>query len=106
MMSDIDEEVRESIVGSFVDDTKVSKAIKSVEDKTELQRDLNVIYKWAEECRTEFNGNKFEQMMQREMVGVEYIAYITSEGKEIEIGESYLGQGESGYPHENLLNKA
>merc|ERR1712198_151448 len=31
MMSDIDEEVRESKVGSYADDTKVSKAIKAVE---------------------------------------------------------------------------
>ena len=43
MMSDIDEEVRESIVGSYADDTKVSKAIRSAEDKTGLQRDLNSI---------------------------------------------------------------
>ena len=58
-------------MGSFANDTKVSKAIKSVEDKTELRRDLNAIYKWAEECQMEFNGNKFEQMMHGEMVGVE-----------------------------------
>ena len=62
--------------------TKVSKAIKSVEDKTKLQRDLNSIYKWAEECRMEFNGNKFEQITHGETVGVEYGAYINLEGRE------------------------
>ena len=44
--------------------------------KTELQRDSNAIYKWAEECRMEFNGNKFEQMRHGKT------AYITSEGKD------------------------
>ena len=47
MMSDIDEEVEGSWVESFADDTKVRRMIKSLEERVALQRDLDVIYKWA-----------------------------------------------------------
>ena len=70
MMSDIDEEVEGSWVGSFADDTKVRRMIKSLEERVALQRDLDVIYKWREESRMKFNDSKFEQMSHGETRGL------------------------------------
>ena len=47
MISDIDEDIKESIVRSFADDTRINKVIKTDEYKDKLQNDLNKIYKWA-----------------------------------------------------------
>ena len=47
MISDIDEDVKRSIVRSFADDTRVSLKIQSEEDKNMLQKDLDTIYAWA-----------------------------------------------------------
>jgi len=54
MISDIDENIKESIVRCFADDTRVSKKIEK-EDKKKLQDDLNRIYKWAEDNLMIFN---------------------------------------------------
>ena len=54
-MADIDEGVDGSGVKSFADDTKVRRIIKSLEDRIALQRDLDVIYNWAQESRMKFN---------------------------------------------------
>ena len=61
--------------------------IKSLEERVALQRDLDVIYKWAEESRMRFNDNKFEQMSHGEKKGLVPEAYLTPGGSEIEIGE-------------------
>ena len=44
MISDIDEDVKRSIVRSFGDDTRASLKIQSEEDKSVLQKDLDAIY--------------------------------------------------------------
>ena len=44
MISDIDEDVKNSIMRLFADDTKISFKIKSEEDKILLQKDLDNIY--------------------------------------------------------------
>ena len=93
MMSDIDEEVEGSCVGSFADDTKVRRMIKSLEERVALQRDLDVIYKWAEESRMKFNDNKFEQMSHGETRGLVPEAYLTPGGSEIEVGETVKDLG-------------
>merc|ERR1712002_707910 len=62
MISDIDENIKKSIVRSFVDDTRVNRKISSPRDKNELQEHLNMMYKWARENKMEFNENKFEHM--------------------------------------------
>lgn len=49
MISDIDKEVKKSIVWCFADDTRLSKMIGSEDDKEKMQEDLKVIYRWAEE---------------------------------------------------------
>ena len=72
MISDIDENIKKSIVRSFVDDTRVNRKISSPTDKNELQEHLNMMYKWARENKMEFNENKFEHMTFGKL---EYIPY-------------------------------
>merc|ERR1712243_420774 len=45
MISDIDDNVKHSIVRSFADDTRVNKKISKEEDKKQMQEDLEIIYK-------------------------------------------------------------
>ena len=48
-------------VSSFVDDTRVKRAISDQEaDSSALQCDLNAIYRWAEDVGLQFNPKKFE----------------------------------------------
>ena len=60
MISDIDNNVTDSVVRSFADDTRISREINCDEDRNSLQRDLNKIYEWAEVNRMVFNSDKFE----------------------------------------------
>ena len=46
---------------SFVDDTRVKRAIK----EEALQADLNLIYLWAQDVGLEFNSKKFECLRYR-----------------------------------------
>ena len=62
MISDINENIKKSIVRSFVDDTRVNKKINGPTDKNELQKHLNMMYKWAIKNEMEFNESKFEHM--------------------------------------------
>ena len=60
MIYDIDENVSNSSVRSFADDTRVTKGITNVHTATQLQIDLDSIYEWAEKNHMCFNGDKFE----------------------------------------------
>ena len=60
LIGDIDEEVLESIVKSFADDTRATKAIKTLQDTSLLQNDLNAIYKWTDDNNMSLNDVKFE----------------------------------------------
>merc|ERR1712121_450192 len=44
MISDIDENIKKSVVRSFVDDTRVNRKINGPTDKDELQQHLNMMY--------------------------------------------------------------
>jgi retron-type reverse transcriptase len=57
MISDLDEDLKNSIIRLFADDTKVSAKIRSERDMELLQRDLDIVYKWADENLMEFNEN-------------------------------------------------
>ena len=46
---------------SFADDTRIRRGIRNPEvDCAALQKDLAVVYKWAEEVNMKFNSDKFE----------------------------------------------
>ena len=84
MISDIDENVKKSIVRSFADDTRVNKMINSLEDIEEMQKDLENIYEWAEKNKMVFNEDKFEQMSFGIANNVPIIQYKTPSGEEIQ----------------------
>ena len=83
MISDIDENLKASIVRLFADDTRVSAKIRTKEDKELLQEDLETIYKWADENLMVFNENKFEKMSHGKSGNIEEGVYRTRSGKEI-----------------------
>ena len=59
LMYDITVGLNNSILSSFADDTKIWRGISIDQDVTQLQGDLELIYKWAEENNMLFNGDKF-----------------------------------------------
>ena len=83
MISDIDENLKNSIVRLFADDTRVSAKIRTKEDMELLQRDLDAVYRWADENVMEFNENKFEKMSHGKKGDIEEGIYRTRSGKEI-----------------------
>jgi len=88
MISDIDENVKNCLVRSFADDTRVNKKIGNNLDKEAMQKDLEAIYDWAEKNKMKFNENKFEQMAHGLVNEVTIDPYKNSNGEEIEIKET------------------
>ena len=93
MISDIDENIKESIVRCFADDTRVSKKIEKEEDKKKLQDDLNRIYKWAEDNLMIFNEDKFEQLTYGDTKNIEIEMYKNSSNENIKSGDSVKDLG-------------
>lgn len=63
MISDIDKTCNpRSLISSFADDTKLSHQINNSSSATDLQNDLNLIYKWASENGMKFNSEKFTHL--------------------------------------------
>ncbi|CAL4068485.1 unnamed protein product [Meganyctiphanes norvegica] len=93
MISDMDENDKSSIVRLFADDTRISRKIKSEEDKVLLQKVLNIIYDWASKNLVKFNENKFEQMSHGEAKNIKIEPYKTPSGNEIEFGETVRDLG-------------
>lgn len=60
MIADIDEDIVNSFLSSFADDTRVSKAVSTTNDSKLLQKDLDRIYKWKLDNNMSFNSSKFE----------------------------------------------
>ena len=83
MISDIDEEVKDSIVRSFADDTRVSKEIRNEGDQAKMQADLDVIYEWATNNKMKFNSDKFEKISHGEITGLPIENYKNPEGIDI-----------------------
>ena len=83
MISDIDENIKESIVRCFADDTRISKRIRSEEDKLKIQEDLEKVYRWANSNKMQFNIDKFEQISHGETKGIDIEPYTNPSGEEI-----------------------
>jgi ribonuclease P/MRP protein subunit RPP40 len=60
LLSDIDKNIASSFLSSFADDTRISKGVSGVADASALQRDLEIVYQWAEDNNMSFNNMKFE----------------------------------------------
>merc|ERR1712198_820736 len=80
MISDIDEEVKNSISRCFADDTRVNKNIKTEADRKKMQEDLDIVYKWAEDNAMKFNGNKFEPLSYGQVDNVNFKSYKNPSG--------------------------
>ena len=59
-ISDTNNELTDSTVSCFADDTRILLGIKDENDKQMLQYDLHKLYKWADTNNMKFNANKFE----------------------------------------------
>ena len=93
MISDIDEKVKNCILRSFADDTRVNKKVICNEDKEQMQEDLEIIYKWAEENKMKFNANKFEQIAHGKRENIEVEPYKTPSGDPIMIKDTVKDLG-------------
>ena len=65
LIGDIDQNIAESFLASFADDTRVGHEIREPADAVGLQSDLNSVFKWAESNNMEFNSDKFELIKYR-----------------------------------------
>ena len=83
MISDIDENLKNSVVRLFADDTRISAKIRTKEDMELLQQDLDAVYSWAEKNLMEFNESKFEKMSHGKAGHIEEGTYRTRSGEEI-----------------------
>ena len=62
MLFDIDKDVKHSILGSYADDTRLWRFIHGEGDQDLLQRDLQILYGWADDNNKTFNDDKFESV--------------------------------------------
>ena len=60
MMIDIDKEIYEATIGTFADDTTLWRIIMQPQDEIILQKELDIIYNWADANNMTFNTSKFE----------------------------------------------
>ena len=60
LIGDIDENILQSFVKSFADDTRATKSIKNAEDVKILQQELHILYQWTVANNMKLNNTKFE----------------------------------------------
>ena len=83
-ISDIGDNITNSTLSSYADDSKASKEIKSIDDGEKLQADVNKLYNWTSGNLMEFNSSKFEVLrIGRNKNLKEEITYKTPEGDTI-----------------------
>ena len=82
-IADIDKDIQHSDVSSFADDTRLMKAIRTIDDHGKLQNDLQTVYQWAKDNHMEFNSTKFE-MLRYGDGGVNPHVYMAPDGSSIE----------------------
>ena len=84
LIGDIDSEAMSSYVSSFADDTRAAAGILNIENHTQLQNDLNTIYKWAEQNNMQFNDSKFEKITYGNNEELKDLCYIAADGSPIQ----------------------
>ena len=62
LMSDINQNIEESKIISFADDTRLYTSIYSVDDCDSFQSDLQSVYDWAHSNNMVLNSGKFNQL--------------------------------------------
>ena len=58
-LSDINDEIADSTVSCFADDTRILLGMKDEEDTQMLQNDLHELYKWADTNNMKFNASQW-----------------------------------------------
>ena len=82
-INDIDKELVNSFLGSFPDDTRISKGIKHQADMLQFQEDLNKVYLWAEQNSMVLNTSKFERIQYGKKEGLSSNELLTSCGEKL-----------------------
>ena len=83
-IADIGDNITNSTVSSYADDSKAHKKIRNIKDGLDLQLDINTLYNWTEKNLMEFNSAKFEALrIGKNETLKEEIHYKTPEGKTI-----------------------
>ena len=94
LINDIDEKISQSNVNIFADDTRIKKVIKTEDDSTKLQEELNKLYDWEKTNNMEFNGSKFEVLKCGSKKTLkENTKYYSPDNKEIDEKESLRDLG-------------
>ena len=57
-INDLPENVKSSLLKIFADDTKLFKTISSIQDRNDLQQDLNALADWSKKWQLPFNETK------------------------------------------------
>ena len=86
-INDLESSLRNSILRIFADDSKIVKNILQAADHSELQEDLDIAMKWAENNNMELNQKKFQLMQygQRENLKDPYTAGVEELNRETDI---------------------
>ena len=85
LLGDIDKSILHSFLSSFADDTRIAKGIRTIEDTENLQEDLKVLYKWANDNSMMFNSSKFEALRYGKNKQLQEVtSYSSSTGETIE----------------------
>lgn len=93
LISDIDKKVVNSKVKSFADDTRATKKIKTIEDSTLLQEDLNEVYGWTDTNNALLNDLKFELLRYGTNEALKSSDYTTPSGSIIEVKQDVKDLG-------------
>ena len=61
-IADIDQYLSEASASSFADDTRIIMKVSTEQDVSQMQKELDQIFRWANENRMQFNNSKFEHL--------------------------------------------
>ena len=82
-IGDIDTGTNSAFISSFADDTRSAAGISNHTDQINLQKDLDVIYKWSAANNMQFNNDKFERLAYGRIENLRTYDYISSDNSKI-----------------------
>ena len=83
-ITDIDINMRHCTALSFADDTRLLGAVRTEDDYTSIQEDLQTMFEWAEKNNMTFNSSKFEMLRySHPKLSVSELCYVTPDGTTI-----------------------
>ena len=89
LLGDIDATIINSFASSFADDTKLMGKVNGISCISKIQKDLENVYRWADDNNMKFNSNKFQLLRYQSHVQdrqlPSYIAYDSTEIVECQV---------------------